>query len=134
GRGCRRGAVNQKEGCDESAQAHAGLGARTDHAARYGYLTVPAMVVESGRILPVVTIDALVHFCHTRAVQVWTKLTLGFAVTGTLIIGAYGAQQLRQEDLDLHDAAERDLRLLGAAVDVAVGNALREKQQADMRE
>src|SRR5207237_10251075 len=91
------------------------------------------MVVESGRILPVVTIDALVHFCETRAVQVWTKLTLGFAVTGTLIIGAYGAQQLRQEDLDLHDAAERDLRLLGAAVDFAVGNALRERHAAASR-
>lgn len=74
------------------------------------------------------------HFCHTRAVQVWTKLTLGFAITGTLIIGAYGIHQLRQEDTDLRDAAERELRLLGEAVSVAAGNALRDRQQEDLHE
>jgi two-component system, NtrC family, sensor histidine kinase HydH len=75
-----------------------------------------------------------VHFCHTRAVQVWTKLTLGFALTGTLIIGAYGIHQLRQEERDLRDAAERELRLLGEAVSVAAGNALRDRQQEDLHE
>lgn len=79
----------------------------------------------------------LTHLCTSatlRIVQVWTKLALGFALTGTLIIGGYGIRQLRQEEMDLRAAAERDLRLLGAAVDVAVGNALRDKQQADMQE
>lgn len=74
------------------------------------------------------------HFCHTRAVQVWTKLTLGFAITGTLIVGAYGIHQLRQEDADLRDAAEREFRLLGDAVTVAAGNALRDRHQEDIHE
>jgi two-component system, NtrC family, sensor histidine kinase HydH len=66
-------------------------------------------------------------------VQVWTKLSVGFALTGTVIIGAYGLRQLRQEEIDLRDAAERELRLLGAAVDVAAGNALRDRRPADLR-
>ena len=66
--------------------------------------------------------------------RLWTKLTLGFAVTALLIVGLYGANQLRNEAVDLRAAAERDLRLVGTTVQVAVQNAFRDKQTADVQE
>ena len=78
--------------------------------------------------------DALVHFCHTFAMQVWTKLALGFTATAIVIVGVYGAYQLTQEETDLRGAAERDLRVTGTALQVAVANALRDQQLADVRE
>jgi len=77
--------------------------------------------------------DALVHFCHTFAMQVWTKLALGFTATAIVIVGVYGAYQLTQEETDLRAAAERDLRVTGTALQVAVANALRDQQLADVR-
>jgi signal transduction histidine kinase len=78
--------------------------------------------------------DAPVYFCHTLAMQVWTKLTLGFAATALVIVGLYGGYQLREEEADLRASAERDLRLIGTTVQVAAGNALRDRQAADVRE
>ena len=66
--------------------------------------------------------------------RLWTKLTLGFAITALLIVALYGANQLRNEAVDLRGAAERDLRLVGTTVQVAVQNAFRDKQNADVRE
>lgn len=66
--------------------------------------------------------------------QVWTKLTLGFALTAVVIVGAYGASQLRQEERDLRAAAERDLRLIGTALQVALGHAFRDQQAVEVRE
>jgi two-component system, NtrC family, sensor histidine kinase HydH len=68
------------------------------------------------------------------AMRLWTKLTLGLAVTALLIVGLYGANQLRNEAVDLRAAAERDLRLVGTTVQVAVQNAVRDKQTADVQE
>ena len=81
----------------------------------------------------VATIDPYVHFCHTRAVQVWTKLAIGFTATAIVIVSVYGAYQLVEEQRDLRVAAERDLRLTGAALQIAAGNALRDRQPADVR-
>lgn len=66
--------------------------------------------------------------------QVWTKLTLGFAATAIAIVGLYGLYQLRHEAADLRQAAVRDVRLIGTAVRVATENALRDRQDADVRE
>ena len=66
--------------------------------------------------------------------RLWTKLTLGFALTALLIVALYGAKQLRDEEADLRQAAERDLRLVGSAVQIASQNAFRDKQTADVRE
>src|SRR5438034_6395514 len=78
--------------------------------------------------------DAHVYFCHTHAMQVWTKLTLGFAATALVIVGLYGGYQLREEEADLRHSAERHLRLIATTVQVAAGNAFRDKQAADVRE
>ena len=68
------------------------------------------------------------------AMQIWTKLTLGFALTAITVVGAYGAYQLAQERLDLRRAAEGDLRLVGAALQAALANSLGNKATADVRE
>jgi len=78
--------------------------------------------------------DALVHFCHTFAMKVWTKLALGFTATAIVIVGVYGAYQLSQEETDLRGAAERELRVTGTALQLAVANALRDQQLTDVRD
>jgi signal transduction histidine kinase len=65
-------------------------------------------------------------------VQLSTKLTLCLAVTSTLILGAYGLIQLREEERDLRSTAEHDLRLFGAAVGLSVEQSMRRASDADV--
>ena len=51
------------------------------------------------------TFDAHVYFCHTHGMQVWTKLTVGFAATALVIVGLYGSYQLQEEEADLRSSA-----------------------------
>jgi signal transduction histidine kinase len=67
-------------------------------------------------------------------VQLWTKLTLGLAGTTWLIVGLYGAYQLRNEPADLRQAARRELLQTATALQVAAGHALRDHQVDDVRE
>jgi len=66
--------------------------------------------------------------------QVWTKLTLGFALTTITIVGGYGIYQLRQEERNLRDAARHHMGLIGAALQVAMENAIRDLQPMDVQE
>lgn len=61
-----------------------------------------------------------------------TKLALGLTLTSTVILGAHGIRQLRQEERDLRGAAEHDFRLLGTALQVAVEHSVRDRQVADV--
>jgi signal transduction histidine kinase len=67
-------------------------------------------------------------------VRISTKLTLGLSIVSGCILGGYGYWQYQQEETDLKLAAERDFRMLGVAVAVAVENSLRDRQTADIRE
>jgi hypothetical protein len=67
-------------------------------------------------------------------VRISTKLTIGLSIVSGCILGAYGYWQYQQEETDLKLAAERDFRMLGVAVEVAVENSLRDRQTADIRE
>ncbi len=67
-------------------------------------------------------------------VQVSTKLALALTLTSTVILGAYGVRELRQQERDLRGAAEHDFRLLGTAVQVGVENSVRDRQVADVHE
>lgn len=67
-------------------------------------------------------------------VRISTKLALGLTLTSTLILGIYGLRELGQEERDLRAAKESEMRVLGTSVQVAVENALRDKQLADVRE
>ncbi len=67
-------------------------------------------------------------------VQVSTKLALALTLTSSVILGAYGVRQLRQQERDLRGAAEHAFKLLGTAVQVEVENSIRDGQVADVRE
>lgn len=66
--------------------------------------------------------------------QIWTRLTFGFAATAIAIVGLYGVYQLRVEEADLRRAAERDMRGLASALQVATDHAIRDDQPADIRQ
>src|SRR5204862_8270975 len=63
-----------------------------------------------------------------------TKLALGLSLVSGCILGGYGYWQYQQEEYDLRLAAERDFRMLGIAVRVAVENSLRDGQTADIHQ
>jgi len=60
------------------------------------------------------------------------SLAIGFAVLVTLAVS--GVEQLRREERDLRTVAERELRVLGTVVEIAVVNAFRDAQLADVHE
>lgn len=66
--------------------------------------------------------------------RLWTQLTIGFAGTAVLVVGLYGAQQLRQEEASLRAAAVEELALTATALQVGTANALRDQQIADVHE
>ena len=65
--------------------------------------------------------------------RVSTKMTLGISATCLVIMGLHGYNQLRTEDHDLRAAVEREIRLLGDAIRVAVENSLRDGQIQDIQ-
>lgn len=66
--------------------------------------------------------------------RISTRLTLAVATASIVIVGAYGAWQMRDEANELSLAALHDTRLLATVVQVAVENALRDGQRADVDE
>src|SRR2546425_1010953 len=66
--------------------------------------------------------------------RVSTKMTLGLSATCLVIAGLHGIMQLRQESRDLRKAVEKEIRLLGTSVKVAVENALRDRQFEDIQQ
>ena len=79
-------------------------------------------------------IDTRVRRRHTRSMRLSTKLSLAVALTSVVVLGAYGFYQVRQERGDLDAHVEREVRLLGSAIKVAIQNALRDHQIDDVRE
>jgi signal transduction histidine kinase len=63
-----------------------------------------------------------------------TKLVLGLATASAVILGSYGWRELRKEKKDLTDVAKHDMKVLGTALKVAIENALRDQQVADVTE
>ncbi len=66
--------------------------------------------------------------------RISTRLTLAVAAASIVIVGAYGAWQMHDEANELSLAALDDTRLLATVVQVAVENALRDGQRADVDE
>ncbi|MBX7113210.1 MAG: HAMP domain-containing protein [Myxococcaceae bacterium] len=66
--------------------------------------------------------------------RISTKLSVALALTSAFILSAYGVRQLLQEEADLQASAEHELKLLATAMQVAVENAWRDGQPADVRE
>jgi two-component system, NtrC family, sensor histidine kinase HydH len=66
-------------------------------------------------------------------VRVSTKLTLGISAVSLLIAGVHGWRQMRQERQDLRNAVEREVRILGSAIQVSFEHALRDRQFTDIQ-
>jgi hypothetical protein len=79
-------------------------------------------------------VDPLVYLCHACQVRIPTKLVLGLATASAVILGSYGWRELRKEKKDLTDVAKHDMKVLGTALKVAIENALRDQQVADVTE
>ena len=65
--------------------------------------------------------------------RVSTKMTLGISAVSLLIGGVHGWRQMRQERLDLRNAVEREIRILGNAIQVSFEHALRDRQFTDIQ-
>jgi signal transduction histidine kinase len=65
--------------------------------------------------------------------RVSTKLTLGISAVSLLIAGVHGWRQMRQERQDLRNAVERQIRILGSAIQVSFEHALRDRQYTDIQ-
>ena len=79
----------------------------------------------------------LTHLCTsatTTQVRIWRKFILGFSLTVRDCRRARGAYQVRQEGRNLCRGCRTDVTLVAAAAKVAVDNALRDEQGADVRE
>ena len=63
-----------------------------------------------------------------------SKVVLGLATASAIILGSYGLRELRKENKDLTDVAKHDIKVLGTALKVAIENALRDQQVADIHE
>ncbi|GEN09054.1 Signal transduction histidine kinase [Myxococcus fulvus] len=76
----------------------------------------------------------LCTFATVGGVRIATKLGLWLTLTSALILGSYGYRQLQREEHELRTATEESSRLLATALQVAMENALRDGQGADVRE
>lgn len=74
------------------------------------------------------------NLLQIAAMRVSLKLSIALCCASVIVIGSYGMYQLRQEEADLHESISREIRLTGTAVQVAVENAARDGQPADIRE
>jgi signal transduction histidine kinase len=66
-------------------------------------------------------------------VRVSTKMTLGICGVSLLIGGLHGFSQLRQERTELREVIDREIRILGNAIQVSFQNALRDSQFSDIQ-
>lgn len=62
-----------------------------------------------------------------------TKLGLGVVAASAVVIAISGAFQMRKETLELRRAADKELRMLAAALQVAIEQALRDDQALDIQ-
>ncbi len=62
------------------------------------------------------------------------RFTLALAAVGVVLFGAYAVWSYRSESSDLRTAADHEIRIIGQSLVTALGNALRDKQSADVDE
>ena len=62
------------------------------------------------------------------------RFTLTLTVVGLVLFGSYALWAYRSESNDLRSAATSELRITGHALETSLGNALRDRQRADVDE
>jgi len=71
---------------------------------------------------------------HLGTSRTSTKIAFAIGTIGMALVTLHGALVLHYERLELLDAVEQHMRMLGEVLHVAVENALRDGQTADIRE
>jgi signal transduction histidine kinase len=69
-----------------------------------------------------------------NAMNISSKVTAGLSAASLAVLLAHGAWQVRTETAELEGATERAMRLVGRSLQVAVENALRDRQLQDITE
>ncbi|NVB80847.1 MAG: HAMP domain-containing histidine kinase [Kofleriaceae bacterium] len=62
------------------------------------------------------------------------RFTLALTTVGVLLFGTYSVWSYRSEREDLRTAATTEMRLIGQSLETSMGNALRDRQRADVEE
>ncbi|HSD86272.1 MAG TPA: ATP-binding protein [Kofleriaceae bacterium] len=62
------------------------------------------------------------------------RFTLALTAVGVILFGTYSLWSYRAERQDLRLAATKEIRIIGQSLDTALGNALRDRQRADVDE
>ena len=62
------------------------------------------------------------------------RFTLALTAVGILLFGTYALWSYRSEREDLFGAAKKELHIVGESLQTSLGNALRDKQHADIEE
>jgi signal transduction histidine kinase len=62
------------------------------------------------------------------------RFTVALTLIGVVLFGTYGALAYRGERDDLHHATVREIRLIGRSLETSLGNALRDRNRADIDE
>ena len=62
------------------------------------------------------------------------RFTIALTLLGLILFGGYAVVSYRSEVDDLHNATEREILTLGRALATSLGNALRDRQRADIDE
>lgn len=65
--------------------------------------------------------------------RISTRLTFALAAIGFLLFTAYALHMVRAEERDLRSSVEREMSLIGRSLQVAVENALRDRQLEDVQ-
>lgn len=66
--------------------------------------------------------------------RVTTRMTLALGTAGLLLFGVFGVVSVQSESVELRRGVLRELDLLGRSLQVAVENALRDRQLSDVQE
>ena len=69
-----------------------------------------------------------------RTVSIRLRFTLALAAVGVVLFGTYAVVEYRNERDDLETATLREIRIIGRSLQVSLGNALRDRQRADIEE
>ncbi len=62
------------------------------------------------------------------------RFTLALTAVGVALFGTYAVWAYQSERDDLRDAATKEIRIVGQSLETSIGNALRDKQRADIDE
>jgi len=62
------------------------------------------------------------------------RFTVALTLIGVVLFGTYGVLAYRGEKSDLRTAIVREIRLIGRSLETSLGNALRDKNRADVEE